>query len=271
MAREYFCAYHSYLKSMRNLSDAECGRLFRALLQYSAGDTSINLQGRESIAFDFISEQIDRDNAAYNAKCETNRKNGSLANGGGRNRTGANAPQDKDKDKDKEQDSIPPNPPAGGTGESPAQSPEPEPPLPGEPEQLGKPEPETKQGRRTKNRNPATSPELTPDEESALLAFSPALCCAVRDWFKYKAEIKKPYNTLTGRSRFLNRVISSAQQHGADKMADIIDQSMASGYDGVMWNKLARTAHSSPSLQPGNRFEQAAARVAAKLERGEKI
>lgn len=72
MAREYFCAYHSYLKQIRKLSDAECGRLFRALLQYSAGevDTLINLQGREEIAFDFICAQIDRDAEAYEEKCQ---------------------------------------------------------------------------------------------------------------------------------------------------------------------------------------------------------
>lgn len=75
MAREYFCAYHSYLKAMRNLSDAECGRLFRALLQYSAGETLINLQGREGVAFDFMTEQIDRDNAAYEEKCKKNSDN----------------------------------------------------------------------------------------------------------------------------------------------------------------------------------------------------
>ena len=44
MAREFFCAYHSYLNAMRKLSDAECGRLFRALLSYSAGEQLINLQ-----------------------------------------------------------------------------------------------------------------------------------------------------------------------------------------------------------------------------------
>ena len=75
MAKEYFCAYHSYLKSIRNLSDAECGRLFKALLQYSAGEQLINLQGREGIAFDFICEQIDRDNEKYEEKCRTNREN----------------------------------------------------------------------------------------------------------------------------------------------------------------------------------------------------
>ena len=105
MAKEYFCAYHSYLKSIRNLSDAECGRLFKALLQYSAGEQLTNLQGREGIAFDFICEQIDRDNEKYAERCRTNRENGtkanatecrqSVPNGTERPRTVPNAPQGK--------------------------------------------------------------------------------------------------------------------------------------------------------------------------------
>lgn len=115
MAREYFCAYHSYLKSIRNLSDGECGRLFKALLSYSAGDKLINLQGREGIAFDFITEQIDRDNEAYEAKCAKNRANGERANGTERHRTAPNAPQGKGEGKEKEKEEILPpyNPPKG--------------------------------------------------------------------------------------------------------------------------------------------------------------
>ena len=59
--REYFCAYHSMLGAMRKLSDAECGRLFRALLMYSSGEQPDNLQGREDLLFDVFSQQIDRE------------------------------------------------------------------------------------------------------------------------------------------------------------------------------------------------------------------
>lgn len=107
MAREYFCAYHSYLRSMRKLSDAECGRLFRALLQYSAGEQLINLQGREEAVFDFMTDQIDRDNEKYEAKCARNRENGkkrTVPNASERYRTLANGSQDKDKDKGKDKD-----------------------------------------------------------------------------------------------------------------------------------------------------------------------
>lgn len=129
MAKEYFCAYHSYLKSIRNLSDAECGRLFKALLQYSAGEQLINLQGREGIAFDFICEQIDRDNEKYAERCRTNRENGtkanatecrqSVPNGTERPRTVPNAPQVKGEGKGEREGNTssgsnpPPTPPRG--------------------------------------------------------------------------------------------------------------------------------------------------------------
>ena len=103
MAREYFCAYHSMIKPMQKLSDAERGRLFMALLQYSAGDELINLQGREEIAFAIYADQIDRDRETYEAKCHTNRENGKKANGTERPRTVPNAPQEKEKGKGKEE------------------------------------------------------------------------------------------------------------------------------------------------------------------------
>ena len=125
---------------------------------------------------------------------------------------------------DKVTDSIPPNPPEGGTGEAaPAsgQSPKAETP---------------KRGKRGKN--PAQSPELTPDEEAALFAVSPRLCGVARDWFRYRSEIRKPFNTPTGRRQFIRRVLDSAQQYGADAVATLIDRSMSSGYQGVIWGDL---------------------------------
>ena len=75
MAREFFCAYHSYLQSMRKLTDEECGRLFRALLTYSITGEETELEGREEIVFDIFSQQIDRDKESYDKACQQNRKN----------------------------------------------------------------------------------------------------------------------------------------------------------------------------------------------------
>lgn len=69
MAIEYFCCYHSYRKKCEKLTDQELGRLFRALLMYSETGERQELAGRESIAFDFIADDIDRAKDAYEAKC----------------------------------------------------------------------------------------------------------------------------------------------------------------------------------------------------------
>lgn len=67
MAREYFCAYHSYLKSVEPLNDAERGRLFTACLEYSMTGKAPDLRGNERFVFPMIREQIDRDTEKYNA------------------------------------------------------------------------------------------------------------------------------------------------------------------------------------------------------------
>lgn len=78
MAMEYFCCYHSYTRKLAKLSDQEVGRLFRALLDYSARGEAPELAGRESVAFDFIADDIDRARAVYEERCRTNAANGSL-------------------------------------------------------------------------------------------------------------------------------------------------------------------------------------------------
>lgn len=75
MAREYFAAYHSYLKSIEPLNDAERGRLFTACLSYSATGAEPDLHGNERFVWPTIREQIDRDANNYRAMCERNKKN----------------------------------------------------------------------------------------------------------------------------------------------------------------------------------------------------
>lgn len=79
MAREYFKCFHSYREKCKKLSDQELGRLFRALMEYSEAGTAPELTGRESIAFDFIADEIDRDKSAYSETCRKNRENGAKA------------------------------------------------------------------------------------------------------------------------------------------------------------------------------------------------
>ena len=64
----FFCQ-DEYLAKTAKLTDEEVGRLFRALMDYHANGTVADLDGRESIAFDFIREDIDKSEEAYANKC----------------------------------------------------------------------------------------------------------------------------------------------------------------------------------------------------------
>lgn len=72
---KYFCAYNSYLEDMVALNDAECGRLFRACLQYSRSGVETPLSGNERVLFPAFKSQIDRDHEKYTERCEKNRRN----------------------------------------------------------------------------------------------------------------------------------------------------------------------------------------------------
>ena len=77
MAREFFCAYHSLLESLTPFGDAECGRLFRACLQYSMSGKEPELGGNERFIWPTLKGMIDRDKQSYSMTCRSNRENGS--------------------------------------------------------------------------------------------------------------------------------------------------------------------------------------------------
>ena len=77
MPREYFHAYHDYLTSIEPLGDAERGRLFTALLKYSATGVEPELQGNERFIFPTLAAQIHREAAAYDDKCKQMQANAS--------------------------------------------------------------------------------------------------------------------------------------------------------------------------------------------------
>lgn len=76
MAREYFCAYHSYLEAMEQLNDTEKGRLFTACLVYSKTGEVPQLPGNERFVFPSMKSQIDRDIESYNAFVQKQAENG---------------------------------------------------------------------------------------------------------------------------------------------------------------------------------------------------
>ena len=75
MAREYFCAYHSYLQTIEELSLEERGMLFTACLMYSETGETPALSGFAKAVFPGIRAQIDRDRIAFENRCKTQADN----------------------------------------------------------------------------------------------------------------------------------------------------------------------------------------------------
>ena len=118
MALNSFNAYHSYLKSIEPLNDAERGRLFTALLEYSSTGAEPELRGNERYIFPTMKEQIDRDKVSYEAKCAKNRENGAKGGQANAPRSVANAPQGQGQGQGQGQNNISLSQPDGGDGEA---------------------------------------------------------------------------------------------------------------------------------------------------------
>lgn len=118
MAMEYVALYHSYLKSVGLLNDAERGRLFTSLLEYSMTGAEPELRGNERFVWPMMREQIDRDKRNYQKKCETLRNNANKrwespeysmqmdANGCRSMQMDAEAYKEKEKEKEKAKEKV---------------------------------------------------------------------------------------------------------------------------------------------------------------------
>ena len=70
--------YTEYLKHIQKMDMEQRGKLFTAILCYAAGEELPELDAASDMAFSFIQDRMDRDNAAYIQKCEKRREAGRL-------------------------------------------------------------------------------------------------------------------------------------------------------------------------------------------------
>lgn len=210
MALNSFNAYHSYLKSIEPLNDSERGRLFTALLEYSSTGIAPELRGNERFVFPTMKEQIDRDKASYEAKCAKNRE--SSAKGGAANarRWKPNGSRSKPNGAERE--------PNGSQGQ-------------GQGQRQGQRQGQTLSGNSARG---AQEPPKVSD-----YGFSPELEAAVTDWLTYKQERRESYKP-TGLKSMLTQIQKAAAEYGDAAVIDIIRDSMASGYQGIVFDRLKR-------------------------------
>ena len=89
-------------------------------------------------------------------------------------------------------------------------------------------------------------------ENARLLALPPDVRTALTNWLAYKRERREAYKPQ-GLSALLTQTEKACKAHGAAAVADIIGTSMASGYRGIVFDRLARAA---PQERTGNPFLQ---------------
>lgn len=76
MARAYFQVYFSYEEPLKSLSYEQIGKIFMAMFQYEKTKEKPELDPVSDMAFYFIRSQMERDQQAYEEKCERSRQNG---------------------------------------------------------------------------------------------------------------------------------------------------------------------------------------------------
>ena len=223
MAIEYFCCFHSYRRKIAKLSDQEVGRLFRALLAYSESGEMQELTGRESVAFDFIADDIDRAKEAYDAKCTQNKLNRSK-------QQPSTTVDDRGQPWTTVDDRGQPSTTVHKT----------------------KTKRKTETKTETKSITPPTPSQGEPGEFDGM---SEALVAAVQDWLAYKAEKRQGYKA-TGRRSLLSEIKNNVSTYGEEAVIAVIRQSMAANYQGILFAKLAeRDRYAKKSERPASQVE----------------
>ena len=111
--------------------------------------------------------------------------------------------------------------------------------------------------------------KTAPDWQSMMAEypFSPAVREATLEWLRYKSERREPYRTQGLRS-LLRQLDASCQQYGDDAVVQLIGQCMASGWKGLIFDRLSTTSPAKPSgpRQPDEQERQAIARMMRQVE-----
>ncbi len=85
----------------------------------------------------------------------------------------------------------------------------------------------------------ARAREGNPESDWFFVQASPELSEAVNRWIAYKQERRQPYKPI-GLNTLLRKISEKAKEHGDSAVIEIIDQSIASQYQGIVWDKIKR-------------------------------
>lgn len=75
---------------------------------------------------------------------------------------------------------------------------------------------------------------------SSEYSFSPELNTKLGEWFKYKTERKEPYKEQ-GMKSLLTQISNKVNEYGEQAVVTLIDECMASGWKGIIFDRLTKT------------------------------
>jgi len=96
------------------------------------------------------------------------------------------------------------------------------------------------------NKNPKD--ELNQIFKDGCAGFTESLKQAVKDWIAYKAEKQDKYKS-TGLKNLLAEIANSVKTYGETAVIEVITQSMAANYKGIVFSKLKNNYNSQPNPQ----------------------
>ena len=219
----YVCLYTSYLETLDPYNDAQRGRILTAMLDYAVNGKEPSFKGNERFIWPMIKGQIDRDVEAYTLRKERNKANGAK---GGR-------PKKQSDEKEN------PENPAVFSGTQKSQL-ELEGELEGEGELKGDSSPPIP---------PAGGNPPRKEPEIDLSCLSPTMQAKLMQWLAYKKERRESYKP-TGLQALVTRIRSAADSYGDTAVCDLIDNSMSSGYQGILFDRLQQQSRVKNAMTP---------------------
>lgn len=88
-----------------------------------------------------------------------------------------------------------------------------------------------------KKRVSKDTPKETPEDIISQYDFSEAMVVKIKEWLRYKSERRETYKS-TGLTALLNRVSQKSGEYGENPVMALMDESMANGWRGIIWDRL---------------------------------
>lgn len=224
--KQGYVLYRSWTPVISSLSDADAGKLFKAIARYQDGNIVdiCDELGQSYLfgIFEMMRLTFDRDRAEYDAKCAMRREVG---------RAGGRASAQKRAEEQRN---------SKGNQNQPIAC--------------------------KSNQNEANQPELDIDFESDFeedkkpdpldhTSLSDPVREALRTWIEYKKERREGYKSA-GLKALISRVEKAEAQHGAVAVVELIEDCMSAGYRGIVWKLLRDKASPKSTQVKKNSFTQ---------------